>query len=795
VVDSAGQREACALCGLPITPPPVVDVIEGEEKHFCCQGCARVYRVAAENGMLDQVLPKPRPPRMLPKGGMLEHGKTAYFSVKGMWCAGCAAAAEQILRNELGIQDADVSFAAERGRMRYDPAKVDPAQALRRLDALGYSAQLLTDASMQEAEQKQERILIQLIVAVGFGMQVMVLYLVQLYGLYASRQFDSPDVRRLQYVVWLLATPVLFYGGNSFFRGAWRSLRARTAGMDTLVALGTLSAYLYSAYVTLRGGGEAYFDSVTMITVFIMLGRFIETLGGVQARKGVQKLLRLRPENAWRRAGDQWQQVAASTLTPGEQILVKPGERVPADAEVQEGQAAVDESLLTGESMPVNKAPGQTVYAGTVVTDNALLGRVTAVSQRSRLAQITRLVDETLATKPPVQRLADRLSAWFALGIIATAVLTAVGRVALGAPPAQALLVAVSVLVVACPCALGLATPLAVAMALGQTTRWGVLIRNPAALESAGQVQRVVLDKTGTLTLGHPAVTAVEVAAQAAISGEALLCLAAAVEQFSEHPLARAITAACSGPKPAAHDFLALPGLGASAQVSRDGERRVMVGSARFLNVDEQSELASRAGDHSQRGETVIWVGWDGSAAGLIALRDEPNPTAGEALRELNAAGVRLVMLSGDDPHTAQAIAAELDIGEYKGNCPPQEKAARIKKWQSAGEQVAMVGDGVNDAPGLAQADLSITVVGGTDVAGETSDVVLMRSDLKLIPRLIQLSRRTRRIILENLGWAFAYNLLAIPLAVGGLISPVIAAGAMATSSLLVVGNSLRLNG
>jgi heavy metal translocating P-type ATPase len=743
--------------------------------------------------MLDHVLLRPKPKRPSFTEVILDPGQTAYFSLGGMWCAGCAAAAEQVLRNKPGVRSADVSFAAERGRIQYDPGQVDPSAVLETLDRLGYRAHLLTDPGEQRVERQQERTLLQLIVAAGFGMQVMLLYLVQLYPLYAAGQFNAPEVRKLQVLVWALATPALLFGGRSFLQGAWRALRAHTATMDTLVSLGTLSAYSYSAYVTLTGTGEAYFDSVAMITTFIMVGRYLETLGGAQARKDVRNLLRLQPDTAWRRADGGWQKVQASTLAPGDTILVKPGERVPADAEILEGEGTADQSLLTGESVPVDKVPGDTLFAGTVVTDAALTALVARPVKETRLAHITQLVEETLSTKPPIQRLADRAAAIFAVCILGMAVLTAFGWWASGHSPARALLTAVAVLVVACPCALGLATPLALAITLGRAARAGVLVRNPVALETAARIQRVVFDKTGTLTQGRMAVTATAVDPAATAAEDGMLRLAASVEQYSEHPVARAIVSACPGPLSEAAKFQSLRGYGASAFVQGPVVQRVMVGSGRFLGVDGHARIATQAQARAERGETVVWVGWDGKAIGFIALRDEPNPTARQALRKLETQAIRSVMLSGDHPRTAQAIAAALGLTEFEGHCSPTDKAARIGAWQAAGEQVAMVGDGVNDAPALAQADLSVTVAGGTDVAGETSDVVLTHDDLALIPWFIALSRCTRRTILQNLGWAFAYNLVSLPLASLGFISPVIAAAAMATSSLLVVGNSLRL--
>jgi heavy metal translocating P-type ATPase len=795
--------ETCDLCGLQIDGPPVIRRFDSSdrdsdgqttEKHFCCEGCARVYEVARENGLLDQVILKHENKGPGLTDLILNRGESAHFAVQGMYCAGCAVAAQEVLRRQPGIKSADVNFASERGRIDYNPEEVDPAEVLRKLDRLGYQARLLSDPGELKTEKQQERLLIQLIVAFAFGMQVMLLYLVQLYPRYAAGEFDQPDVRNLQYLVWALATPILLVGGWSFLQGAWRALMARTATMDTLVALGTLSAYSYSVYVTLAGGGEVYFDSVAMIATFILLGRYLEKIGGRQARKDIRHLLQLQPDRAWRREGDDWLEVRASTLAEGDTLLVKPGERVPADACVIEGEAAVDESLLTGESAPVNKGPGDSLFAGTVVTDEALVARVTRPAEEGRLAQIAHLVEQTLNTKPPIQRLADRASAYFAFGILGAAVLTFGGWWLLaGRPPSQALLTAVAVLVVACPCALGLATPLALAITLGRTSREGILVRNPAALETAATVGRIVLDKTGTLTQGKLSVTAAIAAEGSGRNADDLLCLASAVEQYSEHPVARAIVRACSQSPVGVEGFKVARGQGASAQLVGDGGQRLKVGSARFLAVDGNSSLNDQATVRAGQGETVVWVGTEDALAGVIALRDEPDPTAAEALRQLAAMDVRTVMLSGDSPQTTKAIAAELGLEEFEGETLPQEKAERIRAWQQAGEKVAMAGDGVNDAPALAQADLSFTTAGGTDVAGETSDVVLTRHDLTLIPWFVRLSRRTRRIIRENLGWAFAYNLVAVPLAAFGIISPVIAAAAMATSSLLVVGNSLRL--
>lgn len=787
------ENNHCELCHMPISGEPVVRQIEGEEKHFCCDGCARTYTQAHEQGMLDQVQGGEAPAKQPAFTDLvLDRGETAYFSMDGMYCAGCAVAAERVLRQQPGIKDADVSFAAERGRIRYDPAQTDLSVVWHDLGRLGYQARLLSDPAQRQANKLQERTLLQLIVAFAFGMQVMLIYLVQLYPLYAAGQFDTEQVRQLQYFVWLLATPVLLIGGYSILRGAWRALLARTATMDTLVALGTLAAYGYSVYIALTGSGEVYFDSVAMIIMFIMLGRYLESLGGSRARKDISQLLQLQPEKARLRQDGAWQDVTAARLRPGDTILVRPGERVPADAKIIEGSGALNEAVLTGEANVVDKGIGDTVFAGTILTDAAITAVVQCSSEDTRLAQIAQLVEQTLANKPPIQRLADQASAYFAIGILLAALLTLFGWLFTEHALNQALLAAVAVLVVACPCALGLATPLALTVTLGRTTQAGILVRNMAALETAAQVTRIVFDKTGTLTQGVMSV--VETVPEQGQTAVELLSQAAGVEQFSEHPVARAIVNKCQGTLKRASSFETVRGQGASAIVGLgSGLLRTRVGSEAYVDVRPDEPLLQAAVAHTTQGRTVVWVGQSGKVTGFIALRDEPNPTARAALQQLHDLGIQLSLLSGDNPQTTAAIAAELGLDDFEGSMRPSDKAERIRSWQEKDEQVAMVGDGVNDAPALAQADLSFTVAGGTDIAGETSDVILTQPDLTLVPRFIIRLRRTRRIILENLGWAFAYNLFAVPLAAFGIISPVIAAVAMASSSLLVVGNSLRL--
>ena len=627
----------------------------------------------------------------------------------------------------------------------------------------------------------------------AFGMQVMLLTLVHLYPAYANGNFDAPNIRSVQYLAWFLTTPVLFYGGLTFLRGAIRATRARSATMDTLVSLGTLSAYGYSVWFTLNGGGEVYFDSVVMITVFVGIGRYVETLGGDRARKGIRGLLHLQPETAQQQRDETWQTVQATALVCDDKIMVRAGERVPADAEVISGQGAIDEAMLSGEPLPIAKHPGDKVFAGSQLVDGALVCRVTAAPADTRLARITAIVERTLETKPPVQRLADRVSAWFAFSILGIAGLVLLVWTVLDHDLSQGLVSAVAVLVVACPCALGLATPFAISTALGRTAEKGLLVRNPTALETAAKVRRVAFDKTGTLTAGKMTVTHVQVDPASDLSADQMLSLAAAVERSSAHPLAAAIAAAAldlgAGD---ANDFRAAQGVGVSGEVRGPLGGRISVGRMAHVGAVPAPHMITEADQRADDGQTVVWIGRNAKILGFIALSDEIDPTASAAIATLTKAGIASVMLSGDGKRTVDAIGRSLGLKDSEAALTPEAKADRIRGWKKAGEDIAMVGDGVNDAPALAAADLSMAMGSGSNVAGQTSDVVLMRRDLTLVPWFLNQSRRTHAVIRQNLFWAFSYNIVMVPLAATGLISPSIAAAAMATSSLIVVGNSLR---
>ena len=617
MVRAAGS---CDLCGLPLPMSPLTAAFEGAERRFCCEGCRRVYDVASRSGMLDEVTPAPRrAARSLDVA--LGRGETAYFSVAGMWCSGCAVAAERVLGRRPGVLSVDVSYAAERGRIQYDPKAVDPAAALDVLGRMGYDARLLTQPGRRARERLEERTLLHLVVAAVLSMQVMLIYILRLYPLYSQGRFDLPEVEAFEYAVWALTTPVLFYSGTSFLRGAWQALRARTATMDTLVAVGTLSAYTYSVWATVRGGQATYFDSVGMIIAVILLGRYLEVVGGARARKDVRLLLTLQPDRASRRAADSWAVVRAEELETGDVVLARPGERIAADGEVVEGAAAVDESLLTGESAAVEKKVGALVFAGSLVADEALVYRVTEPPGSSRLAQIAGLVQETLAAKAPVQRLADRASAALAAVIVLAAAGCFAGWYLASGSVGTAVLPAVAVLVVACPCALGLATPLALSVALGRATRAGVLVRNAAALETAATITRVAFDKTGTVTAGTMSVVDVVASAASHLEQRQLLCLASAVEERSAHPLARAIVAACPRPGLEADEHQTLRGHGVSARLDRRRAGPRGVGRLRR----RRRRLPARQGDGALSGRGRLRrVGGRGRARARLHHRARP---------------------------------------------------------------------------------------------------------------------------------------------------------------------------
>jgi Cu2+-exporting ATPase len=597
----------------------------------------------------------------------------------------------------------------------------------------------------------------------------------------------------------ILSVPVVAYSSWIFFDGAVRALRARTLDMMVLVAIAIAAGWTYSVIITLRGGGDVFYEASTVLCTFVLLGHWLEMRARGGANDAVRALLNLAPPMATViRNGDQVE-VPTSEVQVGDVLLVKPGSRVPVDALVEDGTSEVDESVVTGESLPVSKAPGASLIGGSINKNGTLRARATRVGSDTALAQIVKLVQEAQSSKAPGQQLADRAAFWLVLVALMGGTLTLIVWLVAGRTFSQAILFAITVVVITCPDALGLATPTAIMVGTGLGAKRGILFKNAAAIEAAARVEVVVMDKTGTLTKGEPEVTEIHAAG---MPEEEVLALAAGVERDSEHPLAEAIVrrAEMMG---AAHlsvtDFESVPGHGALATV--DGHR-VAVGNTKLMAREKigLDGLAGKRDEMASQGRTVVVVGVDGRASALIGISDAPRPTAKAAIDALQRQGVDVVMLTGDNRATAERIARELGVREVMAEVLPADKASKIAELQRAGKKVAMVGDGVNDAPALAQADLGIAIGAGTDVAIETADVVLMRSDPLDVVTAITIGRATLRKMRQNLGWAVGYNAIAIPIAAGifeprfGLVlRPEIAALSMSGSSLLVAVNALLL--
>jgi len=597
----------------------------------------------------------------------------------------------------------------------------------------------------------------------------------------------------------ILSLPVISYSGWIFFDGAVRALRARTLDMMVLVAVAIAAGWTYSVVVTLRGGGDVFYEASTVLAAFVLLGHWLEMRARGGANDAVRALLDLAPPMAIVIKDGEQVEVSTSQLQVGDVLLIKPGSRVPVDAVVEEGTSEVDESVVTGESLPVSKAPGVDVIGGSINKNGTLRARATKVGSDTALAQIVKLVQEAQSSKAPGQQLADRAAFWLVLVALIGGTLTLIVRLLAGRSFSQAILFAITVVVITCPDALGLATPTAVMVGTGLGARRGILFKNAAAIEAAARVEVVVMDKTGTLTRGEPEVTEL---ATDGLSEKEVLALAAAVERDSEHPLAEAIVRHAErvgAARLSASDFVNAPGHGALATV---GGRRVAVGNTRLMARETISldGLAAKRDEMAAEGRTVVVVGVDGRAVALIGISDAPRPTARAAVEALHQQGIEAVMLTGDNRATAERIARELGIREVMAEVLPADKASKIAELQRAGKKVAMVGDGVNDAPALAQADVGIAIGAGTDVAIETADIVLMRSDPLDVATAIAIGRATLRKMRQNLGWAVGYNAIAIPIAAGifepgfGLVlRPEIAALSMSGSSLLVAINALLL--
>ncbi len=787
----------------------------------------------------------------------MTEGRPRAISIKisGMHCQNCALAIERELRSLDGVMEANVSFASGKALVIAEPRRLSADELERAIRRLGYgverekvrlrlreavdptlAAKLEVELSKLEGVRRASVDAATGLVTVeylpGFSSERDVIRVITDLGLRVTEEVTEPSegpesgLRAMAllglalaipimlcnnhiisgmmplggtpdsaYLLFALATAVQLGIGRRFYQGAIRAARAGTANMDTLVSLGTTSAYLLSVWHTfpVPDWRYIYYDSSAAVIAFVLVGKYLEERMRGRTSAAIRKILEAQPKTARVIRGGEVIKIPTAAVRAGDIVLVAPGERVPVDGVVVGGSSWVDESLLTGESTPVSKGPGDEVVGGSIVLESPLRVRATRVGEEAFVGRVAALVEEALERKPAIQRTVDRIAGLFAYAVMGVAGVTLAGWLAVGADLGRAVINAVSVLVVACPCALGLATPTATAVGIGRAASLGVLFRRAEAVEVASRVSCVVLDKTGTLTEGRPRV--VEAWTAPGWSEGEVLTLAAAAEYLSPHPLAeaivrRAVDLGLEVGEP--EDLTVVPGAGVRATVRG---RRVVVGSVsmvgREVELDDSTEAAVEA--MRSRGETVVAVGVDGELAGILGLRDEPKRGARESVEELKAMGLRVIMLTGDSEATARAIAEELGIDEFRAEVTPEGKVEAIAELQEEGCAVAMVGDGFNDAPALSRADLGVAIGGGTDVAVEAGDVILIRDDPRDVAAALKIGRRVVRQIRQNLAWAFAYNVVLIPLAASGILYPVYAGLAMAMSSISVTGWSLTL--